>query len=175
MRNSKEYLEGPGDRHGREGGGGMGNLGAEFPKGTAGAFGRVLNRDSFFFLLDLEIKRARRYQNFICLLLLRLKPFSKNHHGLDSQDGYKALSNLLMEEMRDSDILGFLGEHELAILLPYADIFAGDHAKCRFEGVLKCFDPRSKGYEVMIDQVCFPGDGTDCVELIKNALQKESY
>ena len=153
----------------------MGNLETEFPKGTEAAFGRVLSRDLFVFLLDLEIKRARRYQNFICLLLLRLKPFSKNDHDPDLQDGYQALSNLLMEEMRDSDILGFLGERELAILLPYADVFAGDHAKCRFESVLKCFDPKSKGYEVMIDQVCFPGDGTDCMELIKNALQKESY
>jgi GGDEF domain-containing protein len=174
LKNSKYYFE---DRvtDMEERRGGMGNLETEFPKGTEAAFGRVLNRDSFFFLLDLEIKRARRYQNFICLLLLRLKPFPKNDHGPDFQDCCKALSNLLMEEMRDSDILGILGEHELAILLPYADVFAGDHAKCRFEGALKCFDPKSKGYEVMIDQVCFPGNGTNSLELIKNALEKESY
>ncbi len=155
--------------------GGMGNLEAEFLKGTEAPLGRVLNRDSFFFLLDLEIKRARRYQNFISLLLLRLKPFSKNDHGPDFQDCCKALSNLLMEEMRDSDILGILGEHELAILLPYADVCAGDLAKCRFEAALKCFDPKSKGYEVMINQVCFPGSGTNCLELIKNALEKEPH
>lgn len=174
MKNSNYYFEARGTdmEERREG---MGNLETEFPKATEAAFGRVLNRDLFVFLLDLEIKRARRYQNFICLLLLRLKPFSKNDHGPDFQDCCKALSNLLMEEMRDSDILGFLGEHELAILLPYADILAGDNAKCRFEAVLKCFDPKSKGYEVMIDQVCFPGNGTNSQELIKNALGKESY
>lgn len=153
----------------------MGNLETEFLKGAEAAFGRVLNRDLFVFLLDLEIKRARRYQNFICLLLLRLKPFPQNDHDPDFQDCCNALSNLLMEEMRDSDILGFVGEHELAILLPYADVLAGDNAKSRFEAVLKYFDPKSKGYEVMIDQVCFPGNGTNSLELIKNALEKESY
>jgi hypothetical protein len=80
-----------------------------------------------------------------------------------------------MEEMRESDVLGSLGEHQLAILLPYADILAGDHAKCRFEDVLKCFDLKSKGYEVMIDQICFPRNGTDSIELIKKALETESY
>ena len=153
----------------------MGNLQTEFPKGAEAAFGRVLNRDLFVFLLDLEIRRARRYQNFICLLLLRLKPFPQKDFDADSRDCCKALSNLLMEEMRDSDILGILGEHELGILLPYADILAGGNVKSRFESVLKCFDPKSKGYEVMIDQVCFPGNGTNSLELFKNALGKESY
>jgi len=153
----------------------MGNLEGEFPKGTKAAFGRVLNRDLFLFLLDLEVKRARRYQNFLCLLLLKLKPSSKNDNGPGSQNFYKTLSNLLMEEMRESDILGSLGEHQLAILLPYADILAGDHAKCRFEGVLRCFDLKNKGYEVMIDQICFPRNGTDSIELIKKALETESY
>jgi GGDEF domain-containing protein len=153
----------------------MGNLEGEFPKGTKAALGRVLNRDLFLFLLDLEVKRARRYQNFLCLLLLKLKPFSKNDNGPGSQNFYKTLSNLLMEEMRESDVLGSLGEHQLAILLPYADILAGDHAKYRFEGVLKCFDLKSKGYEVMIDQICFPRNGTDSIELIKKALETESY
>ena len=154
----------------------MGNLQTEFPRGAEAAFiSRVLNRDLFVFLLDLEIKRARRYQNFICLLLLRLKPFPKNDHDPNFQDCCKALSNLLMEEMRDSDILGILGEHELGILLPYADILAGDNVKSRFESILKYFDPKSKGYEVMINKICFPGNGTSSLELLKKALGKEPY
>ncbi len=155
----------------------MGNLEGEFPKGTKAALGRILNRDLFLFLLDLEIRRARRYQNFVCLLLLKLKTFSKQDQDDNPgfQDFYKTLSNLLIEEMRESDILGALGKHQLAILLPYADMLAGDHAKCRFEDVLKCFDLKGKGYEVMIDQVCFPRNGTDSIELIKKAFETESY
>lgn len=31
-------------------------------------FGRVLKKDLFLYFFDLEVKRARRYQNFLCLL-----------------------------------------------------------------------------------------------------------
>ena len=34
------------------------------------AFGHVFNRQSFLFLLDLEIKKAQRYQNYLSLLSL---------------------------------------------------------------------------------------------------------
>ncbi|MGA2316996.1 MAG: diguanylate cyclase [Thermodesulfobacteriota bacterium] len=151
----------------------MENLGGEFPKGTEAAFGRVLNRDLFLFLLDLEVKRARRYQNFLCLMLLKIKPFLKEDDGGGLQACHQILSNLLMEEIRESDIIGSLKLDKLAVLLPYADVKAGDHVKSRFEDALKYYDFKSKGVEVMIDQVCFPIDGTDTTDLIKRALAEE--
>ena len=153
----------------------MGNLEDEFPKEALAASNRVLNRESFLFLLDHEVKRARRYQNFICLLLLKLQPFSKNDNDTDFQDGHRMLSNLLMEEIRESDIIGSFGKNQLVVLLPYADILAGDHAKCRFEAVLKCFDIESKGYELLIEKICFPKNGTDPVQLIREALEKKLF
>jgi GGDEF domain-containing protein len=136
-------------------------------------FNRILNRDLFIYILDLEVKRARRYQNFICLLFIKLKKFSDeaNNNGWVFQTCYETLSDLLMVEMRESDILGSLGEGQLVALLPYADKSAGIFAKSRFEGVLKYFDFKNKGYEVEIDPICFPMHGADTVDLLKKALE----
>ncbi len=76
-----------------------------------------------------------------------------------------------MEETRESDIIGSLEQDRLVVLLPYADMKAGAHVKSRFEDVLKYYDFKSKGIEVLIDQVCFPINGSDTVDLIERALR----
>ena len=152
----------------------MENLKGEFLKGNMASFGRILNRDLFIFLLDLEVKRARRYQNFLCLMLLKIQQSSKNNNGGDFNTCYETLSNLLKMEMRESDIIGSLGENKLVILLPYADPKAGNNAKSRFEDILKYYDFSSKGFEVMISQICFPRNGTDTMDIFKKVLETEA-
>jgi hypothetical protein len=76
--------------------------------------------------------------------------------------------------MRESDILGSLDGDRLVILLPYADVKAADHAKSRFEETLGYYNFKSKGFEVMIDQVCFPANGTNTMDLIRKALGTET-
>lgn len=148
----------------------MENFGDKSSKGVEFAFGRILNRDSFLFLLDLEVKRSRRYQNFLCLMLFKIKQFSQKDNGRGLEACYRILSDLLMEEIRESDIIGSLGSDKLVVLLPYADVKAGDYVQSRFEDALKYCDFKNKGLEVIIDQVCFPIHGTDTTDLIKRAL-----
>lgn len=133
-------------------------------------FGRILNKDLFLYLLDLEVKRARRYQNFLNLLLLNLRQLPRNDDGRYFQTCQQTLGNLLSREMRETDILGSLGKDKLVALLPYADASAGGHAKSRLEGTLKYYDFKDKGYEVTIDQISFPINGADTIDLIKKAL-----
>jgi GGDEF domain-containing protein len=157
------------------------NLGDEWMKNsedgnqeeTKAQFARILNKDLFLYLLDLEVKRARRYQNFLCLLLLNLRQLPKSNNGRYFQTCQQTLGNLLSREMRETDILGTLGKDKLVALLPYADASAGGYAKSRFEGTLKYFDFKGKGYEVTINQICFPMNGTDTIDLIKKALGAE--
>jgi hypothetical protein len=137
--------------------------------GNQRGLNRIVSRDLFLYLLDLEVKRARRYQNFLCLLLLNFEE-SPMVNETNFQSHREIFNNLLMDETRDTDILGSLGEKTLAILLPYADNAAGNHVKARFEGALKYFDSERKGYRVRIDQVCFPVNGTDTSDLIKDAF-----
>ena len=151
----------------------MGNWGGKFPGGPEEPFGRILNRDLFHFVLDIEVKRSRRYQNFLCLMLFKIKQFSQEGDRGGMQDCYRKLGDLLMEETRESDIIGSLELDRLVVLLPYADMKAGAHVKSRFQDTLKYYGFKSKGIEIMIDQVCFPIDGTDTTGLIKRALRTE--
>ena len=149
----------------------MNNGEGRLQEGARVELGRILNKDFFLYLLDLEVKRARRYQNFLCLLLLNIKKFSKNDEEGAFHTCHEALSKLLMEEMRETDILGSLDGNKLAVILPYADKSAGSNAKSRFEGTLKYYDFKSKGCEVNINQICFPINGADTFDLIKKALE----
>ncbi len=149
----------------------MGDWGGKFPGGPVEPFGRILNRDLFHFVLDIEVKRSRRYQNFLCLMLFKIKPFSQEGDRAGMQVCYQKLGDLLMEETRESDIIGSLESDRFIVLLPYAEMKAGAYVKSRFEDALKYYDFKSKGIEIMIDQVCFPINGSDTTDLIKRALR----
>ena len=139
-------------------------------KGAEMGLSRILNREIFLYLLDLEVKRARRYQNFFCVLIIKLVRVSNKENGSGLHDCYKQLSHLLREEFRESDILASLGENKLAALLPYADGSAGGQARSHFQVSLEYIDFKKEGYEVKIEQFCFPCDGTDTRDLIKKVI-----
>jgi len=151
----------------------MGYWGGEFPVGPEKPLDRVLNRDLFHFVLDIEVKRSRRYQNFLCLMLFKIRPFPQEDGRGSLQACYRKLGDLLMEETRESDIIGCLELDRFVVLLPYADMKAGALVKSRFEDALKYYDFKSKGIEIMIDQVCFPVNGADAMDLIQQALRIE--
>lgn len=159
------------------GGKGMRNSGETSITGEGTGLGRILDKDFFFYLFDLEVKRARRYQNYISILLLNLAPVSGNRQGGGNGDSLRTclrtLTNVLLDETRETDILGSLGENKLAALLPYADVSAGGQAKSRFESTLKYYDFRTKGYQVHVHQFCFPRNGTVTADYIRKALSSE--
>ncbi|NWG02982.1 MAG: diguanylate cyclase [Syntrophaceae bacterium] len=152
----------------------MEKLEGKFAESVELGSGRVVNRDLFLFLLDLEVKRSRRYQNFLCLMFFNIQPFSKNGNGGGLQNCYDTLTKILLEEMRESDIIGTLELNKLVVLLPYADAKAGAYVQSRFEDVMKYYDFKSKGFEIKIHQVCFPVHGTDTMDLIRKALEAET-
>ena len=145
----------------------MNKLWDQSGKESGGGNGRVLGRDFFLHLLDLEVKRARRYQNFFCILVMRLNQLSNHDNGAHQSSCYRKLTHLLEDEFRESDILGAIDESSVAALLPYGDVTAGNNTRFRFEGCLKYLDFKTDGYEVAIDQVIFPMDGTDTTELVR--------
>jgi len=128
---------------------------------------RILTRKTFLYFLDLEVKRSRRYQNFFTILVLKLAEVPGRENGNGLQACYRRLSHLLAEEMRDSDILGAVGENRLAVILPYADLFSGGHTRSRFESSLQFYDFKRDGYQVVVEQLCFPRDATDTSDLIR--------
>lgn len=148
----------------------MTNSEVRLQEGTKAELGRMLNRDLILFLLDLEVKRGRRYQNFLSILILDLIALSSGNDGGDFDTSYQMLTNLLTDEVRETDIFGALRENRVIVLLPYADLSAGSQAKSRFESILKYYDFGSKGYEVKIHQVSFPMNGTNTPDLMQKVM-----
>lgn len=132
----------------------------------------MLDRDQFINFLNHEVKRARRYQNFFCLLVLRIEPPSDGFKDA-LKDYYERMRGLIVEEVRESDLIGLLEENRMVILLPYADSGAGGQAKSRLEETLKCYDFDNNGYEVMIQKICFPIDGTNTASILEKADVRE--
>jgi len=128
--------------------------------------GKIVNRASFLNLLDLEVNRSRRYQNYFTLLKLKLSPLPGCEQGNGLKGYSENLSTLLVGELRESDILGNLADNQFAILIPYADSSAGGLCKSRILSNLKNYDFVKKGYAVLIDLICFPVDGTDTAALV---------
>ncbi len=135
---------------------------------------RILNRDVFFRLLDLEVKRARRYQNFFSLLIMRLKGLTDRMESGALQDCYQKLCGLLSSELRANDILGALDRDKVVALLPYADTMAADSVKSRFEGNFKYFSFYDEGFEIEMKRFCFPVDGADTGDLIQRLIGAQS-
>jgi hypothetical protein len=135
---------------------------------------RVLDENLFFFLLDLEVKRARRYQNFICLISIRLNDISRKSKLTNLRVHQKNLSDFLSSEIRESDIIASIGEDRVLLLLPYADVKTGQKAKQRVEEAIKYLDFKKNGIEITLDQFCFPINGADSMDLIKRFLGPKS-
>jgi GGDEF domain-containing protein len=136
--------------------------------------GKILNRELFFNQLSYEVKRARRYQNFFSILRLKFTriPGYENGNGAGLKNCYHTLRNLLMEELRESDILGCIEGDQMVILVPYADLSALGLFRSRLENSLKYYEFRNKGYEIQIDPLCFPLDGTDAADFVEKLQEK---
>jgi PleD family two-component response regulator len=127
---------------------------------------QVLSRELFLYALDLEVKRARRSRYAFCLLKIKLsKPCGiEDVEGL--QDCYQSLSNWVMGELREIDIIGFVADNELAVLLPYTDLAGCVRVRSRLERKLKYINFKTDVYELKIDQICFSADETTAAEVI---------
>jgi GGDEF domain-containing protein len=141
---------------------------------TGMEFGRIMDGQLFLHFLDFEVKRACRYQNFLCILVIKVEHCSKNNEEIDDEMCREIVGNLLKAEMRESDILASFGSNQLVILLPYADKASGNVAKSRLENSLNHYEFKETGYEVKVRKVCFPTDGTSTKDLIERMLAQET-
>jgi diguanylate cyclase (GGDEF)-like protein len=139
---------------------------------TGMEFGRIMNRQLFLHFLDLEVKRACRYQNFLCLLVIELEECLKKSAEDNGEICREIVGNLLKVEIRESDILASFGSKQLVILLPYADKGAGNVAKSRLENSLNHYKFKEMGYEIKVHKVCFPMDGTSTKDLVERMLAR---
>jgi PAS domain S-box-containing protein len=130
------------------------------------AFGHVLNKESFLFLLNLETKKARRYQNSLSLLSLtfgHLDPSLWEYPSIS----LKTLACLLKNELRNTDIVGQGGGNRLLFMLPYADMAGAHNVRERSQKILNFYGFGRNEFPIEIGEVCFPTHAKDIDDLLR--------
>lgn len=135
------------------------------------AVGHVFAREAFLHFLDLEIRRARRYQNFFSVMRFELR--NEGAEMTTSQTkSLKSLVKLLRGEVRETDVFGQTREDEIMIILPYCDSAGADVVNTRLKSLISDFHTDSRGFKINSGLVCFPGEANDMTEIL-NRLKHE--
>ena len=132
------------------------------------SFEQVLSRQSFRFLLDLEIKKSRTYRPYLSLM-----SFTFGH--LDPSPGkkpsvsLKTIAHLLKTELRNKDIVCLARGNRLLVMLPCADMAGAHKVRTRLEKTLHYYGFGKNGFPIKIDEVCFPIHATNFDDLLRIA------
>ena len=85
----------------------------------------IFNRRHALYTLDQELKRARRYNSTLALIMLdldKLKDINDNYGHLYGDESLSIVANILMEEIRDTDMAARYGGDEFILILPESNI-----------------------------------------------------
>ncbi|HSR11561.1 MAG TPA: hypothetical protein VLS90_08935 [Thermodesulfobacteriota bacterium] len=130
----------------------------------------VYSWESFVYLLDEEVKKGKRYDLSFSILKMTLSPVSGNRDDQGLKTCFDALVHCSGKELRESDILGFMGEFQLGVILPQTDATNAAIAQSR---LMERLNFRNRGYELKIDRICFPADGSNIIELMSSLRKKK--
>jgi GGDEF domain-containing protein len=125
----------------------------------------VFTGENFFRLLDLEIKRARRYQNLFGVLRFELNNRGSTISGNLGKD-LKFVLKLVREEIRETDVLGQTEKNEIMVILPYCDSSGLEVVYARLNNLIRDFHFGDHQVKVHSGFVCFPMEGTDMEEIL---------
>jgi len=117
--------------------------------------------------LDLEIKRARRYQNFFAVMRFEVNEEVAKKAKIQA-NGLESLVKLLRGEIRETDVIGQTDQNEIMIILPYCDSSGADVVKIRLNNLVRDFRSGKGEFKIKSGLVCFPMEGTDMAEILTN-------
>jgi hypothetical protein len=132
---------------------------------------KLLTPGAFEFVLDSELKRAVRSQNFLTLVLVEA---SREWEGMmvTADDGtVHEVAQIISKEVRDTDLLGHTDKGTLALVLLDAD----------FESSARVIDrvvSRIENYEfptvlrIAVGAACYPTHAVDAPTLKRQAMSR---
>jgi PleD family two-component response regulator len=132
---------------------------------------KLLTPNAFEFVLDSELKRAVRSQNFLTLVTVEA---SREWEGMvvTADDGtLQEVAQLIGREVRDTDVLGHTGKGILALVLLDTDF---EHSSRVIDRVVS----RIESYEfqnvlrIAVGAACYPTHAVDAESLKRQAMSR---
>lgn len=137
-----------------------------FDEGT-----RVLTSPAFEFVLDGELRRAVRSQNFLTLVVVEAK---REWEGLmvTADDGtVDEVAQILGREVRESDVIGHTDRGNLALVLVDADFDSSTKVIDRLMQRIDHYD-FSTPLRISVGAACYPMHAVDAPSLKQQAVSR---
>ena len=133
---------------------------------------KLLKSDVFEYLLDLEIKKAMRYQYFFSLLII--EPDLKEDTYNDA-DIIKAIADIISDEVRITDTIGRIGNNKFYVMLPHAEtittLTVAERIRSRIENYTFSKNSSVIKNTISIGAACFPTHSNELKNLVSSAAQ----
>jgi hypothetical protein len=132
---------------------------------------RLLAPNAFEFVLDGELKRAVRSQNYLTLVTLEA---SREWDGMTvtADDGtVEEMAQIVRHEVRDTDLLGYTDTGTLSLVLLDADFTNSTRVIDRLVQRMDHYDFPTP-LRVSVGAACYPTDAVDADSLRRQAVSR---
>jgi GGDEF domain-containing protein len=132
---------------------------------------RLLTPGAFEFVLESELKRAVRSQNFLTLVVLEA---NREWEGITVTADFGTLlevAQLVGREVRDTDVLGRTDRGTLALVLLDADYDNSTHVVERVISRIENYE-FSAPIRIAVGAACYPTHAVDAESLTRQALSR---
>ena len=127
---------------------------------------RVLTPEAFDFVLNNELKRAVRSQNFLTLLVV--EPTAQDTERLQPQQVLREVARMVSREVRETDLLAQTPEGQLSIVLLDADLNNSMHVVDRIVSRFEHYAFQAP-VQIEVGAACCPTHGADADTLRRAA------
>jgi diguanylate cyclase (GGDEF)-like protein len=132
---------------------------------------RLLTPGAFAFVLDGELKRAVRSQNYLTLVVLETR---REENGLDASaddDAVEEVAEVIGRGVRDTDVIGRTGTGSFALVLLDANLNNSAHVIDRLVSRIDDYAFPSP-LRISVGAACYPTDAVDARSLTQQAVSR---
>jgi hypothetical protein len=132
----------------------------------------LLSKEFFPSLLELEVKRSLRYQNFLSLLLMEATPGPSRDNGNEQPSFTDRMVSLVRTQVRDTDLIGTARENTITVVLLHTDRHGAANVANRLNSlVVSYLGPEESSQRYLnFGMACVPTHATDSESLVSVAF-----